>query len=72
MLWPWHWTGKGLVSAKSRTLCVREALTHCAGGWVDPRTSLDGCGEEKILPQPGLEPRTVQAVETQRYQPPPP
>jgi len=64
MLWPWHWTGKGLLSAKSRTLYVEKHVTYCAGGWVDPRTSLDGCGEEKILPQPRLEPLTVQAVET--------
>jgi hypothetical protein len=34
--------------------------THCVGGWVDPRTCLDGC--EKSRPLPGFDPRTVQPV----------
>jgi hypothetical protein len=59
MLWSWHSKRKGLVSAKSRT-----PVTHYAGGWVDPRAGLDVCGEEKILPQPGFEPRTIQPVAT--------
>ena len=34
--------------------------THCVVGWVGPRAVLDGCG--KILPPPGLDPRTVHPV----------
>ena len=30
--------------------------THCTGGWVGPRASMDGCGK------PGFDPRTVQSV----------
>jgi hypothetical protein len=32
--------------------------THCTGGWVGPRTDLDGCGKSR--PTPGLDRRTVQ------------
>ena len=34
--------------------------THCIGGWVGPRTGLDGCGKSR--PPPGFHPRTVQSV----------
>jgi hypothetical protein len=34
--------------------------THWIGGWVGPRTGLDGC--EKPRPQPGFDPRTVQPL----------
>jgi hypothetical protein len=34
--------------------------THCLGGWVGPRTGLDGC--EKSRPPPGFGPRTVQPI----------
>ena len=35
--------------------------THCTGGWVGPRASLDGCGKSRS-PPPGFDPRTVQPV----------
>lgn len=35
--------------------------THCTGGWVDHKTSLDGCEEEVSSPL-GFKPRTVQPV----------
>ena len=34
--------------------------THCKGGWVGPRTGLDGYG--KPCPSLGFDPRTVQPV----------
>ena len=34
--------------------------TPCTGGWVGPRTGLDGCGKSR--PPPGFDPRTVQPV----------
>ena len=34
-------------------------------GWVGPRAGLDGCGKSRPLP-PGLDPRTVQPVDS-RY-----
>jgi len=38
----------------------KGAGTHCIGGRVGLRTSLDGC--EKSRPPPGFDPRTVQPV----------
>jgi len=38
----------------------KRADTHCTGGWVGLRTSLDGCGKSR--PPPGFDPRTVQPV----------
>ena len=38
----WGWT----VNATPRLLYPRERLgTHFIGGWVGPRTGLDGCGK---------------------------
>ena len=34
--------------------------THCIGGWVGPRASLDSC--KKSRPLLGFDPRTVQPV----------
>ena len=34
--------------------------THCIGGWVGPRASLDLCGKSRLAP--GFDPRTVQPV----------
>jgi hypothetical protein len=34
--------------------------THCTGGWVGPRASLDRC-EKSCLP-PGFDPQTVQPI----------
>jgi hypothetical protein len=46
------------VNATPRPLYPQERLvTHCIGGWVGPRASLDVRG--KILPPPGFDPRTV-------------
>ena len=37
--------------------------THCIGGWVGPRTGLDGCGKiSPPPPPPGFDPPTVQPV----------
>lgn len=38
--------------------------TNHIGGWVGPRAGIDEC--EKILPQPGVDPRIAQPV-TSRY-----
>ena len=49
-----------VVNATPRPLYPRERTgTHCTGGWVGPRAGLD---EDKNLPPPGLDPRTVQPV----------
>jgi hypothetical protein len=34
--------------------------THCIGGWVVPRGSLDGCGKSDL--PPGFHPQTIQPV----------
>jgi len=39
---------------------LERPRTHCIGGWVDHRDSLDGCG--KTPPLPGRDLRTVQLV----------
>jgi hypothetical protein len=50
-----------VVNATLRPLYPRERPgTHCIGGWVGPRTGLDGCG--KTCPPLGFDPRTVQVV----------
>ena len=36
--------------------------THCTGGWVGPRASIDGYGWEYLLPPPGFEPRTDKRI----------
>jgi hypothetical protein len=49
-------------NATSRPLYPQERSgTHCVGGWVGPRTGLDGCGKSRP-PPPGFDPRTVQPV----------
>jgi hypothetical protein len=40
----------------------KRPSTHCIGGWVDPRASLDGCGKSRPLPRSGFDLRTVQHV----------
>jgi hypothetical protein len=40
--------------------------THCTGGWVCPRTGLDGCGKSRPHP-PGFFPRTVHSVAQSLY-----
>ena len=41
----WGW----VVNATSRPLHPRERLgSHCIGGWVGPRTVLDGCGKSLL------------------------
>jgi hypothetical protein len=37
------------------TLGERAPGTHCIGGWVDPRASLDDVKNRKFLTLPGLE-----------------
>ena len=37
--------------------------TRCLGGWVGPRSGLDGCGKSRPpTPPMGFDPRTVQPV----------
>jgi len=36
--------------------------THCIGGRVGPRAGLERCGKSRPHPQPGFDPRTIQAV----------
>ena len=38
----------------------KRCVTHCIGGWVDPKPGLDGC-LKSCLPTE-FDPRTVQAV----------
>jgi hypothetical protein len=50
----WEW----VVNATPRPLYPRERPgTDYAGGWVDPRANLDGCGNSRLLQ--GFHPRTV-------------
>jgi len=50
-----------VLNAKTRPLYPREIPgTHCIGGWVGPRASLDGCGQ--ISSPQGFDPQTVQPV----------
>jgi hypothetical protein len=53
----WGW----VVSVTLRLFYPRERPgTHCTGGWVGPKTGLEGCGKSR--PSPGFEIRTVQPV----------
>jgi hypothetical protein len=50
-----------VVNAMPRQLYRKKwPSTHCTGGWVSPRTGLDGF--EKISPSPGFDPRIVQST----------
>ena len=50
-----------MVNATSRRFYALERPgTRCTGGWVGPRTGLDGC--RKSLPPTGFDPRNVQPV----------
>ena len=50
-----------MVSAKLRPIYPPERPgTRCIGGWVGPRTGLDGCGNYR--PPQGFDPQTVQPV----------
>jgi hypothetical protein len=50
-----------IVNPVARPHYPRErAGTPCIGGWVGPRTGLDGCGKSR--PLPGFDHRTVQPV----------
>ena len=45
---PWHWRWGGGVSTTLRPLYPRERPgTHCTGGCLGPRASLDGCGKSR-------------------------
>ena len=51
----------GWVKATPWALYPRKRPgTHCMGGWVGPRASLDGC--EKSRPPLGFDPQTVHPV----------
>jgi hypothetical protein len=39
---------------------VKRPVTNCAGGWVGPRASLDGC--RKFRPPLGFSPKTIKPV----------
>jgi len=50
---------RGVVNATPRPLYPRErSRTHCIGGWVGPRTGLNGCGKSRHRrgsnPEPSL------------------
>ena len=51
-----------VVNATSRPLYPqeRDPGTHYIGGWVGPRSVLDGCGKSR--PLPGFDPQTDQSV----------
>ena len=54
-----------VVNATPQPLYPRERpRTHCIGGWVGLRASLDRCGKSRQ--PPGFDPRTVQPV-ARRY-----
>jgi len=38
----------------------KRPVTHCLGGWVGPRSGLDGCRKSRL--PPGFDPRIVQPV----------
>jgi hypothetical protein len=51
--------GEWSVSRTGRFTPGIRALTHCIGGWVDPRAGLDDLGKRKFLTLPGLELQTL-------------
>jgi hypothetical protein len=51
------------TQAQSSTLYPRERPgTHCIGGWVGPRASLDRWGKSRPYPPPGFDLWTIQPV----------
>jgi hypothetical protein len=50
-----------VVKATPLPLYPRETPgTHCIGGWLGPRSSLEDV--KNLAPQPGFNPRSVQSV----------
>jgi hypothetical protein len=41
--------------------------THCIGGWLGPRAAVDGCGESRLPPSPGIDPRIFQPVASRYF-----
>jgi hypothetical protein len=70
----WHWTNKNyflnlgarwkwVVNVTPRPLYPRERSgTHCIGGWVVRRASLDGCGKSRLHRQPVASRYTGRAI----------
>jgi hypothetical protein len=52
--------GEGQRHAPAALYPRERPGTHCTGGWVGPRASLDRCGNSR--PPPGFDPRTVHPV----------
>jgi hypothetical protein len=40
----------------------RDPGTYCIGGWMGPRSSLNAMEDTKLLPMPGIEPRSSKPV----------
>jgi hypothetical protein len=59
-----HSTRRGQCHAPAALYPGERPSTHCTGGWVCPRPSLDRCG--KSCTPPGFDPRTIQPI-TSRY-----
>ena len=55
-----RWGGGSQHHASAASTMGKRRGTHCTGGWVGPRGSLDERG--KIWPSPGLNSRTVQPL----------
>jgi len=41
--------GSGQVHVPTALTLRKNTSSHCRGGWIGPRTSLDGYGEQTIL-----------------------
>ena len=55
-----------MLNATPRPLYPQERPgNHCTGGWVGPRTGLEGSGKSR--PAPAFDPRTVQSVASRCY-----
>jgi hypothetical protein len=52
--------GEGSASCPGRSIPPERLGTHCTGGWVGPRASLNRCGKSRLPPE--FDPRTVQPV----------
>ena len=52
--------GVGVQGHALAALSWKRPGTHCTGGWVGPRASLEGCGKSR--PTLGFESRTIQPI----------
>ena len=54
------WGVGGQIHTPAALRQRKKAGSHCIGGWVGPRDSVDGYGKSRS--PPGFDPRTVQSV----------